>query len=149
MKSIFNLTDNAEFIERINSLSPSSQALWGKMNVGQMLAHSQTTLKLALGEMKLKRAFIGRIFGKIAKKKILNDAAIEKHLPTFKEAKITDQRNFEEEKAKLLDLVKRFQKAGPDGLTKDPHPFFGALTPNEYDRLNTKHLDHHLRQFGV
>ncbi|BAU53178.1 DUF1569 domain-containing protein [Mucilaginibacter gotjawali] len=149
MKSIFNLNDNKEFIARINKLTPSTTALWGKMNVSQMLAHSQTTLMLALGEMKMKRAFIGLIFGKLALKKILNDNELDKHLPTFKEAKITDQRNFEEEKAKLIGLLKRFRKAGPDGLAKDPHPFFGALTPDEYDRMNAKHLDHHLRQFGV
>jgi len=149
MKSLFNAADNNEFIERIDKLTPSTAALWGKMNAGQMLAHSQTTLKLALGEMKLKRAFIGVIFGKIAKKKLLNGADLDKHLPTFKEARITDERNFQEEKAKLVGLIKRFQKAGPDGLAKDPHPFFGPLTPDEMDRLNTKHLDHHLRQFGV
>ncbi len=149
MKSIFNPTDNKEFIERIDKLTPSTTALWGKMDVAQMLTHCQTTLKLALGEMKLKRAFIGFVFGKIAKRKILNDADLDKHLPTFKEAKITDQRNFEEEKSKLTDLVKRMQQAGPGGLAKDPHPFFGALTPEEYDRMNAKHLDHHLRQFGV
>jgi hypothetical protein len=149
MKSIFNAADNADFIKRINKLSPSSQALWGKMNVGQMLTHSQTTLNLAIGDLKLKRAFIGFLFGKIAKKKLLNDEPLEKNLPTFREARIKDERDFEEEKAKLTDLIKRFQKVGPDGLIKDPHPFFGDLKPEEWDKLNTKHLDHHLRQFGV
>jgi len=149
MKSIFNSIDNEEFIARIDKLTPSTTAVWGKMNVSQMLAHCQTTLNLALGEMKLKRAFIGLIFGKMAKRKILNDADLDKHLPTFKEAKIIDQRNFEEEKSKLTALVRRMQQAGPGGLAKDPHPFFGALTPEEYDHMNAKHLDHHLRQFGV
>ncbi len=35
------------------------------------------------------------------------------------------------------------------GLSKDPHPFFGNLNSEEWDTLNWKHLDHHLRQFGV
>ncbi|MBP9797478.1 MAG: DUF1569 domain-containing protein, partial [Chitinophagales bacterium] len=38
---------------------------------------------------------------------------------------------------------------GPTGVTKDKHPFFGKLSPEEWDTLTVKHLDHHLRQFGV
>ena len=34
-------------------------------------------------------------------------------------------------------------------VTQDPHPFFGRMTGEEWDRLLWKHLDHHLRQFGV
>jgi Protein of unknown function (DUF1569) len=34
-------------------------------------------------------------------------------------------------------------------LTQKPHPFFGALTVAEWDGLQWKHLDHHLRQFGA
>jgi hypothetical protein len=29
------------------------------------------------------------------------------------------------------------------------HPFFGALTPDEWSTGKYKHLDHHLGQFGV
>jgi len=39
--------------------------------------------------------------------------------------------------------------AGPAGCTKHPHSFFGKLTPEEWAILSYKHLDHHLRQFGV
>ena len=131
MKSVFNSTDNAELIDRINKLTPSTPALWGKMNVAQMLAHCQPFLQIAIGDLKLKRAFIGLIFGKIAKKKILKDEFLQKNLPTLKQAVIKDERNFEEEKEALKTLIKRAQKAGPDGLTKESHPFFGKLTPDE------------------
>jgi hypothetical protein len=149
MQSIFNSKDNAEFIGRIDKLSPTSQALWGKMNASQMLAHCQVLVNIALGELKQKREFFGLLFGKIAKKKILNDAPLPKNLPTLKQAIIKDDRNFEDEKAALKMLVARFRKEGHKGLMKDPHPFFGPLTIEEWDKLQVKHLDHHLRQFGV
>ncbi len=149
MKSVFNAADNAEFIERINKLTPSSTALWGKMNVSQILAHCQPFIRLAIGDLELKRAFIGILFGKMAKKKILNDEPLDRNLPTLKQARMTGKKDFDEEKAALITLVKRMQKARPDGLVKHQHPFFGELTPEEWDKLNTKHLDHHLRQFGA
>ena len=39
MKNVFNQNDVKEFIGRINTLTPATQAKWGKMSVGQMLAH--------------------------------------------------------------------------------------------------------------
>jgi hypothetical protein len=149
MSSIFKTADNDEFIKRIDKLTPSTPALWGKMHVSQMLAHCQAPLHLALGDLKLKRTFVGFLFGKMAKKKLLNDAPLKKNLPTFKEAVIKGRRNFDDEKKFLKLLIKRMKMTGPAGLAEDPHPFFGKLSPREWDRLNTKHLDHHLRQFGV
>ena len=46
-------------------------------------------------------------------------------------------------------LIDRFAAAGPKGCTTHPHSFFGPLTPDEWAILMYKHLDHHLRQFGV
>jgi len=148
MKSIFNPIDNTEFIDRINKLSPASQALWGKMNVGQMLAHCQVPIKVALGDLQLKRGLMGVLFGKIAKKKLLEEKPFKPNLPTFRDAIIKDDQDFDKEKQGLIDLVKKFT-AGPGVITKIPHPFFGAMTVDEWNALQVKHLDHHLRQFGV
>jgi hypothetical protein len=57
--------------------------------------------------------------------------------------------NVDEEKRCLVALVQRFAQTGPDGITKDPHPFFGKLTTKEWDTLQWKHLDHHMRLFGT
>jgi LPS sulfotransferase NodH len=46
-------------------------------------------------------------------------------------------------------LIDRFASGGPAGCAQHPHSFFGPLTPAEWAELNYKHLDHHLRQFGV
>ncbi len=147
MKSIFNATDNAEFIERINKLTPSTPALWGKMNVGQMMAHCQVIIQVALGELRLKRNLLGFVFGRIAKKQIM-EKPLKHNTPTFPEARIVDAESFDKEKQKLIELIKRFS-AGPGVISKDPHPFFGPMTIDEWDTLQVKHLDHHFRQFGV
>jgi hypothetical protein len=148
MESIFNPSDNAAFIERINKLQPSAPALWGKMNVGQMLAHCQAIIKVALGELQLKRNLFGFLFGKIAKKQLLGSKPLKHNVPTFKEAIFKGDQNFDKEKQGLITLVKRFS-AGPEVISNDPHPFFGPLTIDEWDTLQVKHLDHHLSQFGV
>jgi hypothetical protein len=149
MKSIFNPTDNQLFIDRINQLRPDSLAKWGKMDVAQMLTHLQQPMRVAFGELKLKRTFIGFLLGRIAKKKLTIEEPWKRNMPTDKHYVIIDKRNFEEEKLKLIALVQRFPIEGKNAISKGPHPFFGPLTPAEWDALTANHLNHHLTQFGA
>ena len=149
MKSLLDPAGNAEIINRINGLKPGLQPAWGKMNVTQMLGHCQQPMRVAYGELKIKRGLLGFLFGKIAKKKLMSDTPMSKNLPTVKNFIMPDNLNFEEEKAKLIALVKRMATEGASAISKDPHPLFGRMTISEWDTLGWKHLDHHLQQFGV
>ncbi len=149
MKDIFNKTDTDEILARIGSLQPGSRALWGKMNVAQMLSHAQAGIEVALGDKKLKQALIGILFGRIAKKVMMNEKPFSRNLPTDPSFIRKSEHDFDAEKGKLVTIINRFITAGPGGMIKDPHPFFGKLTPEEWSILTWKHLDHHLRQFGA
>ena len=65
MKSIFNPADNQEIITRIQSLSPESKALWGKMSVDQMLKHINDAVLVSFNEKELHVSFIFRILGRM------------------------------------------------------------------------------------
>lgn len=150
MRSIFDRDHANEFVNRINSLNHQTQAQWGKMNVAQMLAHCQVPLKIASGELVPKvNPIVKFLFGKSAKRQLVNDPEFKRNLPTMNEAKISDERIFEQERSKLIALLENFQSKGPSGLTKNAHPFFGEMSVSDWDTLQVKHLDHHLRQFGV
>jgi hypothetical protein len=149
MKSLYNQQDSLELISRMDKLNAASPALWGRMSVSQMLAHCQVPLKVQYEELHLKRNLMGYIFGAYAKRKIMSDAAFGKNLPTFKQAKIKHEREFVLEKNRLTNYIKRMADQGPEAVTNKPHPFFGKLTTAEWDKLQYKHLDHHLNQFGV
>jgi hypothetical protein len=127
MKNLFDAVDNNGIIERINKLTPDTNAMWGKMTVAQMLAHSQTTIEVALGERKLKGGLIGFLFGKIAKKKLVKDEPFKKNLPTAPSFIIKNERNFYEEKNKLIKLIQRFGKTDPDNMRQVPIPFLESL----------------------
>lgn len=147
--TIFSTAALRETTERIRSLGPDAKARWGRMDVAQMLAHCQVAVRLAVGDMTLKRVLIGRLFGRMARKSLTSDKPWKRGLPTAKEFVIGDARDFATERDRLLSLVERLSVGGPAGLTKAPHPFFGPLTPSEWDVLMARHLDHHLRQFGA
>ena len=62
--SLFRAEDVQVFLWRIKSLTPENMPLWGKMNVGQMLAHCQEPLKVALGDVVLKRTVVLTVFSR-------------------------------------------------------------------------------------
>jgi len=149
MNNLYHAKDVEGILERLDKLTPHAQRLWGKMTVGQMLAHLNASLETAMGRNFPKRMFIGRIIGGFFKQKFLNDKPFSKNGPTDKNYVFTDSRDFEQEKSKAIALVKTFHHDGPGKCTTHPHSFLGKMTPEEWAILQWKHLDHHLRQFGA
>jgi hypothetical protein len=144
-----NLCDPAarqEIVDRINKLTPQSPAQWGKMNVGQMLAHLQVPIRLCLGKEKMPRMFIGYIFGPFARKQFYGDKPTRKGLPTDPHFRMKDDMDFEKEKQKLLQLIGEFSEPA---IINQVHTFFGKLSKEQWGKGTWKHIDHHLQQFGV
>ncbi|WP_080055388.1 DUF1569 domain-containing protein [Spirosoma aerolatum] len=149
MRSLYETNSVAEILSRIDRLRPDSQRQWGKMDVAQMLAHCSVGMETATGQKKLPRLFIGRILAPFVKTSFYNEKPFNRNGPTHKDFVVADQRVFEAEKEKLVQLVKQFSAGGPAACTTHPHSFFGELTPEQWSIGMYKHLDHHLRQFGV
>src|SRR5438128_1141863 len=124
MNSLLDTEFSTEIINRINRLKPETKPKWGKMSVSQMMAHCSEALRSAYGESKLKRSFMGKLVGGIAKKSVLSDKPFKQGLPTDKNFVIKEEKNFEQEKSRLIGYVKKFEA---DALTKDTHPFFGTM----------------------
>lgn len=148
MESLFAPEGNQNIIERINKLQPTALSQWGKMTVSQMLEHCQGPLKVAFGETQIKRSLIGFLFGKMAKKTLVSPKPFDHNLPTAKEFIVHHEPEFEKTKAELINNIIRFS-IGPATIKNLKHPFFGHMTAKEWDIAQWKHLDHHLRQFGV
>jgi hypothetical protein len=136
-------------IERAKKLQPGNKAGWGKMNATEMLLHANlcneeifqpvasqrsTTLKQYLLRI------IALYFAPHFKKGIKGD--IQKETT----GKIETSK-FEEQKEKFITLIKKFPEY------KQPitlfHIAFGNISTREWGIAAYKHMDHHLRQFGV
>ncbi len=149
MKNLFDPSAVASVKERVNSLRPDSERQWGKMTVSQALAHCAATMEVACGDKTPPRILLGRVIGRLAKPTFLNDTPMRRNSPTDKSFVIKNQPDFVAERERLLGLIDRFAAGGPAGCTKQPHSFFGPMTPVEWATGMYKHLDHHLQQFGV
>lgn len=150
MKHLFDADTVSEVKARIARLAPTSLRQWGRMSAAQAVAHCALGIEVAMGDQRPPRVLVGRLFGPIVKRLALkDDAPMRRNSPTVPGMLVTEERELDAERRRLLQLVERFAAAGPAGCTTHPHSFFGRLTPEEWAVLQYKHLDHHLRQFAV
>ncbi|NHN27919.1 DUF1569 domain-containing protein [Flavobacterium jejuense] len=148
MKNIFDPKDNQEIIKRIHNLTPESKPLWGKMSVDQMLSHCISPIAVALGIETLKISFPMRMLGRMMKKSWLDAPEFKKNSPTAKEFIRKETYDFELTKNQLIERIQKLGE-GFQVVQLEVHPFWGKLNEADWNNLQWKHLDHHLRQFGV
>jgi hypothetical protein len=151
MKNLFEAGRADELKARVAQLGPECERVWGSMTPAQVMAHCSKSLEWALGEKTSPRARLTmRIVGRLVKPLVLkDDKPLRRNSPTSPDLIVHDEPNLEAERTRLCALIDRFASGGPEGCTKHPHTFFGPLKPTEWAILTYKHLDHHLRQFGV
>ena len=69
-------------------------------------------------------------------------------MPTAKFLKTTEDKDLNHETNKLIELINEAYSHRHKSEW-NPHPAFGYFTREQWGQMQYKHLDHHLRQFGV
>jgi hypothetical protein len=146
IKNMFDPAIKQDIIDRINKLTPETQHKWGKMDVAQMLSHVQLPISCAYGTHQVKGSFLLKLLGPLFKSVLYNEKPYKQGLPTDPTYIVVDSKNFEAEKQTLLELVIKFS---PDTVVLIDHPVWGKMTKEQWSKATWKHLDHHLKQFGV
>lgn len=150
MRNLFQKDEVQATIARINKLTPETTPQWGKMNVGQMLAHCNVAYEMALTDKYPIVRGVKRFFLKLfVKSVVVGPKPYKKNNPTTPEFKMTGEKDFEKEKNQLIANVEKVQALGISHFEGKESTSFGPLTSNEWNVLFSKHLDHHLTQFGV
>lgn len=151
MKNITNSNGRDEVITRIEKVCIDDAALWGKMNVHQMICHCADQLRLATGEKKAR--FVGNKLLTVVVKHLvlLGMPAPKGKVETMPEIKQgvggTQPKDFEQDKLDLIELINSFEnKFGSQSIKR--HPAFGDMNLKQWGRLAYIHLNHHLKQFG-
>lgn len=150
MKSLRDEKSRDELIDRINSLQPDRKAAWGRMSLDQMLSHLVQSGELPfVASVPDRSSFLSR---NVIKPLMLY------LLPMPKEIKTSPQMDQQQEgrrpagleidKANLITAINKLATLPTDHSCL-PHPFFGKMSVKQWCAISHKHIDHHLRQFGV
>jgi hypothetical protein len=150
MKTLRDETCRSELISRVESIKGDEVPAWGKMSLEQMLSHLVQS-----GDMPFERVMDDH--SNVFSRNLLKPLVLYV-LPIPKDVKVgpeLDQQQdgrkpqgFDNDKAALIESLKKLGTL-PDGHDCKGHPFFGPMTAKQWGVMAYKHIDHHLRQFGV
>jgi hypothetical protein len=150
LPNLFQKEVSDSIINRINQLTSTTNPKWGKMNVAQMLAHCNVTYEMMYEDKHAKPgAFMKFILKILVKKAVVNDVQYKHGERTAPQFLITDEKEFEKEKSRLVAYIQKTQQLGEKHFDGKESHSFGVLTITEWNNMLYKHLDHHLSQFGV
>ncbi len=151
LPNIFTKEVSDEIINRINELMPESQRQWGKMEVGQMLAHCSVSYEMVYepGKHPKPNFLMGMIIKLFVKKVVTGDKPLRKNSPTAPQFIMKSDKDFEAEKARLIAFIQQTRQLGENEFDGKESASFGVLTKTEWSNMFYKHLDHHLTQFGA
>ena len=152
MRSPRSLRDTAgrrAILERLATLTPEHSRLWGRMEPSQMLPHLASGLRLALGEKKPEGTPPGALRGAVLRRLAIYWLPWPKgKIESLPGAFNTPSAGFNRDREIAVELIERFASA-PARTLGSIHPAFGRMSARDWDVLQYRHLDHHLRQFGV
>jgi hypothetical protein len=150
LPDIFCKAVSREVINRIEKLSSQTQPVWGKMNVAQMLAHCCVSYEYIYENKYKPPGFLMKLILKnMVKKIVVNESPYKRNNRTAPDFLITDERDFEIEKERLIAYILKTQELGKSYFKGKESHSFGKLSCTEWNNMFYKHLDHHLTQFGV
>ncbi len=149
MQTLFDPKAREQVLARIARLSPEARARWGRLTVDRMVVHLVDGLKVAFGESESE--FQPGILSTRLGRWMVIDAPIPWPRGKVDAPEVffrTDpSADFERDRDTLHDYVERFAR-GPEQVW-GRSPLLGNLGPEQWARLNWRHIDHHLRQFGA
>ena len=150
LPNIFTKSVAEGVIDRINQLTASTQPNWGKMSVDQMLAHCNVSYELIYDNKHPKpNGFMKFILKLLVKNKVVSEQPYPQNGQTAPHFVIKDDKNFEAEKNRLINYIRKTQELGESHFDGKESHSFGALNKTEWNNMFYKHLNHHLTQFGV
>lgn len=152
MKNIFEKAVTDEVINRVNQLTQDTEPSWGKMNVGQMLAHLNVAYEFVYDnkhDSTKAKGFKKFLLKAFVKNMVVGEKPYPKNGRTAPQFLITDSKDFNVEKARFIEYLQKVLQDGEATFDGKESHSFGPLTKTEWNNMFYKHADHHLTQFGV
>ena len=146
-KSFSNALARQELLDRLERLTPGATPLWGTMTAPQMLAHLVDWMLMAKGE--LKTAPKNRLLRFPPLKQLaIYWLPFPRGVPTAPELISRKPSDWAIERAAVRAHMQWFETLDPNVVWPE-HPVFAKMSTQAWCVLGYRHMDHHLRQFGV
>jgi uncharacterized protein DUF1569 len=146
-KTLSNARSRRELLDRLERLTPTATALWGTMTAPEMLAHLADWMRMARGEIKVAVKKLPQRHPPL-KQLMVYWLPFPKGIQTSPELIGRKPLDWGIESAAVRKHVQAFENLDPKTAWPE-HPVFGKMTSQAWCVFAYRHMDHHLRQFGI
>jgi hypothetical protein len=148
MPTIWDDSARQEILERFARITPAARPGWGKMNAIEMVRHCTLALDMMVGAAAVTPRN-GLLRNPLLRYLIIHVLPWPNGAPTGRELITTGYKGkWESDTAALRRSLEAVASRGVNGKFEE-HPAFGQLSGKSLGVLVWRHLDHHLRQFGI
>lgn len=145
--TLWNDADRATLVARVHRVTPGHTARWGQFSPAGMLAHLNDATRMATGDLPVTPKAPAFLKWPPVRYLFIHVLPMPKGAPTAPELLArSSTAQVAGEQAVFASLV---DDAARRSTLSPVHPAFGAMTRDAWGLLMHKHIDHHLRQFGV
>jgi hypothetical protein len=140
-----------ELVSRVQTIQPEAKRHWGLMTAHEMLCHLADSFRIVLGERPVVMVPANRVTRHLMRLVALHvPLRWPRGIRTVPEVDPkrdgTRPSAFEADRQAVLTLLQRF---AANDARYARHPMFGAMSRHDWMIWGYRHMDHHLRQFGV
>ncbi len=147
---VLDSTTIATFEARARRIAGNAQRQWGTMTAPAMFAHLTRAIELSLGEVEVpdRSNWLTR--------SLLRWLVFDSPIPWMRGMKAPavffpdTGDDLDRERERFIEALRRFVAAAKASPTrKVASEFFGPMTLAYWGKVNGRHIDHHMRQFGA
>ena len=137
--------------DRLSLLAPDISPGWGRMTAHQMVCHLNDSFQVGAGERTASSAPSLLPWAFVKWVALHTSLPWAHNMPTRPEIKQgaagggTPPKDWARDCATLCEWIRSF----PLREKFSPHPMFGPMSYDEWQIWGYRHVDHHLRQFGL
>ena len=134
----------------LNRLDSEQQPIWGKMTAQEMIEHLTDTLKIASGEIKQKLLIPSEKVESM-QRFLETDKEMVRNIevPFAPKERTLRNENISDAIDEFTEQWIAFEEHYESPNVTELHPFYGDLSFDQWKKLNSKHLTHHFKQFGL
>ncbi len=141
LPNIFTQQVANDVIGRINKLTVTTNPQWGKMNVAQMLAHCNVTYEMVYDTKHPAPGGFAKLMLKLfVKNLVVNEAPYKKNSRTAPAFLVSSSKDFEIEKGRLINYIKKTQQLGEKEFDNKASLSFGPLSSATHQKKPSEFL---------
>ena len=147
MGSLLNAKDRESILSRLLRLQANTRPLWGRFTAGAMICHVTTGVGQGLGEVELDPPS-GPLTHWPLNWLVIHVIPFPKNAAAAPDMLKRAPSTFDGDMATLRGMIARYADQDPKREWPESR-VFGRISGRSWGVLQYKHLDHHLRQFGL